>query len=375
MTRRKFLLMIFLAFAALLSAIAAMPKKFFLWFVVGRRLESEREVLDRIVATLPPDHRFPYGEQPARVVLARDSLLGWEEECEFAPGGWIGRPRLEDVSWLVDNAMMRLTDQSSVPEAYRSLFKSDDRVAIKVLWTVHLPIVDPIIRGLMSIGMPPANIWLYDFRQLAHAWWETPEKTPQLWAREPGSMLFNIYAQKYGVTIKGGQYADRAERFGSLETQLERLLYDCTALINVPALKTHYLAETTMSLKNHQGSHLKPYLLHASLDVSLALLNDLPPIREKTRLVVMDATAPLYDQGPVTKNCIYSWKYNGILASRDPVALDTIGVSIIAEKRKAHGLNFELPRSHELLSNAERLRLGRHDRARIDLRHVTRDRA
>ena len=366
LSRRKFIILLFVGLGSLLAAIAAIPKRFFMWFIVGRRMPSEREVLAKIVAELPPERRFPCGDEKAKVVVARHSYLYWEQESATVPGGWMGRPDLTNVRCMLDSALVNLTGTRAVPDAYRTLFSPDDRVAIKVLWTVHLPILDPILRGLLSIGIPPENICMMDFRQLAHPWYEKPPQEVRLLAREPGEVYFNTYCRQYGVKTAGGDYSHRWESVGSLQTQLEQKLYDCTALINVATLKTHYLAETTLCLKNHQGSHLKPYLLHASLDVSLALLNNLAPIREKTRLAVLDATAPLYDQGPQTNNSISSWKYNGVIVGRDPVAVDTVGVSIIADKRREMGLDHTLPRSHDLLTNAEKLRLGRHDPAWIE---------
>ena len=374
LSRRSFIVAVFLFLVAVYEAILLFPKRLSMWMVVGRRLKSEQERFEAIVAALPETCRFPCGEKPARVVVARDTGLQWEEESHFAPGGWMGRPGLEDVSWLVDRSVMTLTDRDTVADAYASIFTPDDRVAIKVLWTVHLPVLDPILRGLLSIGMPPENISIFDFRQLNRKWWSPKEGTPQLWAREPGHQVFNIYQEQYGVGIAGGKYSHRVEEVGSQTTRFEQVLYDCTALINVAHLKTHFLAETTISLKNHQGSHRVPHVLHASWDVSLALLNHAPPIRDKTRLVLCDATAPLYDRGPQSRNCISTWKYNGILASRDPVALDSVGVSIIAEKRREEGLSHDLPRSHVQLRNAERLRLGRHASESIEVKRIDRER-
>ncbi len=363
LTRRKFILKIFLSFVALYGAISLVPRKWFLWFVVGRRLESERKILEKIASNLPPTCSFPCGEEKARVVVVRNPDMSWEQEERFAPGGWVGRPNQDQVSQLVDRAILSLTRTESIPEAYGKIFRPDDRVGIKVIWTGHLEVIDPILRGLMCIGIPPERITLFDFRQARRKWWspsERPGDEITLPAREPGDRTYNEYKGKYGVSISGGNYHPQLERVGSQKAQFEEILYQCTALINVPSLKTHSLAESTLTLKNHQGSNSKPHKLHASWDVSCALLNHVPMIREKTRLVVCDATAPLYHKGPITRHSVFTWKYNGILASRDPVALDTVGISILKKKRRKEELPSDFPRSHDQLRNAEMLRLGRH---------------
>jgi hypothetical protein len=216
-------------------------------------------------------------------------------------------------------------------------------VGIKVIWTGHLEVVDPIIRGLLGIGVSPERIVLWDYRQATRKWWQgkkREEDEPILLAREPGDRTYNEFRKRYGVSITGGKYHHREERVGSQLAHFEEILYRCTAL-------------------------------HASWDVSCALLNHVPVIRNKTRLIVCDATAPLYHKGPITKHSVFTWKYNGVLASRDPVALDTIGLTILKEKRRREGLPHDFPRSHDQLRNAEKLRLGRHQTEWIEPIKVT----
>lgn len=73
----------------------------------------------------------------------------------------------------------------------------------------------------------------------------------------------------------------------------------CTYLINVPVLKDYTIAGVTFSMKNHCGLVDNPGSLHGnSCDPYMAELNNTAPIKEKTRLIVMDASLCIYVGGP-----------------------------------------------------------------------------
>jgi hypothetical protein len=63
----------------------------------------------------------------------------------------------------------------------------------------------------------------------------------------------------------------------------------------------------------------------------------LPPIRQKVRLTICEAISPQYEGGPSFMPQ-WSWPFQGVLASRDPVALDYTGWRIIEEQRAAKKL-------------------------------------
>jgi hypothetical protein len=81
----------------------------------------------------------------------------------------------------------------------------------------------------------------------------------------------------------------------------------CDALIAIPGLKAHWLTGIGTVLKNY--------------------------IR-KTKLVLVDSLYPLCDKGP-QPDPRYQWPYNGLIAGTDPVAVETVCLKIITEKRKA----------------------------------------
>jgi uncharacterized protein (DUF362 family) len=93
-----------------------------------------------------------------------------------------------------------------------------------------------------------------------------------------------------------------------------------------------------MALKNLFGAIHNPNKYHLSAgDPYVADVNMLPPIRQKVRLTICDAIAPQYEGGP-SYMPQWSWPFNGLIVSRDPVALDYTGWRIIEQKRAEKGI-------------------------------------
>jgi hypothetical protein len=54
---------------------------------------------------------------------------------------------------------------------------------------------------------------------------------------------------------------------------------------------------------------------------------------KEPRLVLVDSLYPLCDKGP-QPDPKYKWAYSGLIAGTDPVAVETVCLKIITEKRK-----------------------------------------
>ena len=108
-----------------------------------------------------------------------------------------------------------------------------------------------------------------------------------------------------------------------------------TALINVPSLKAHHMSGIGAAIKNYIVYHPKPASLHKDSCSELGAAWDVPAVKGKTRLIVVDALRPMFDKGPqVTPK--YLWPYRGILVGTDPVAVDAVCLRIIQAKRNAY---------------------------------------
>ena len=108
----------------------------------------------------------------------------------------------------------------------------------------------------------------------------------------------------------------------------------CTALISMPALKGHWLTGIGTVIKNYILYSGRPSRYHYEKSAKLGEIWLIPGVKGKTRLVLGDALYPLCDKGP-QPDPRYKWAYNGLIAGTDPVAVETVCLKILTEKRKA----------------------------------------
>jgi hypothetical protein len=108
-----------------------------------------------------------------------------------------------------------------------------------------------------------------------------------------------------------------------------------TALINVRPLRTHHWSGIGGCIKNYIMFVSEPWKWHDDSCADLGGLWKLPITKDKTRLNVLVLLTPLfYGVGPHHFDPEYVWPYKGLLVGTDPVALDALGVTLLAEKRK-----------------------------------------
>ena len=217
-----------------------------------------------------------FGQGPARpgrsatVVIVRDQKA-------LGPGHEVDTAVLKR---MLGDAVMRVTGQPSPQAAWRTLVKPSDTVGLVPtphLNPTHTEVVDAVRAGLIDAGIPAARI----------------------------------------VNAQGG--IDKAR--------------GCTALIGLPALKAHWLTGLGTSLKLYIMYSGNPSRYHDANNANLAETWLLPEVKGKTKLVLVDALRPLCDKGP-QPDPRYLWDYGGLIAGRDPVAIDAICLRIVMEKRR-----------------------------------------
>jgi uncharacterized protein (DUF362 family) len=139
----------------------------------------------------------------------------------------------------------------------------------------------------------------------------------------------------------------------------------------MPVVKDHSIAGVTISLKNMFGAIHNPNKYHLNVgDPYIPDVYMLPGIREKTRLIVCDATTVQYEGGP-SYIPYWAWQFDGLLVGRDPVALDYTGWRLIERKRATEGkkplvAQGRLPAYLETAAHPSRA-LGTNDPERIEL--------
>lgn len=280
------------------------------------RREFLRAASVTVVAAAVAPSALAFGETRSRVVMVRD-----EKALDSA-----GRPNAEVIQAMLDRGMCELQGTRRPADAWRQLFDPAVLVGIKTNRWESLPtpqeVETAIAKRLIEIGVPPNRL----------------------------------------------PVDDRGAR---------QTLASCAALVNARPLRTHHWAGIGGCIKNPIVFAEEPSVYHPDMCADLATLWNLPILKGKIRLNVLVALTPqFYTRGPHHFDTRYVWPYKGILLSRDPVAVDTIGVRLLEARRRVYfGEDRPLTQlAHHVRFAGDRHGLGVADAARIDLVRVGWDR-
>jgi uncharacterized protein (DUF362 family) len=232
---------------------------------------------------------------------------------------------------LLDQAMLALSDANNPTDAWKQFVKPGQVVGLKVNclagrgMSTSTVLVEALVERLREAGINQQDIVIWDRlnRDLERAGFRLSERGSQLRCFGNDSSGFEQELLTYG-------------QVGSLVSRtLTRL---CDVVINLPILKDHGITGMTGALKNLFGAIHNPNKYH--LDVGDPYVPDvwmLEPIRAKVQLNICEATTVQYHGGPSFMPD-WTWNLDGLLLSRDPVALDTIGWQLIDRKRRQEGM-------------------------------------
>ena len=182
---------------------------------------------------------------------------------------------------MLDQTVIQFTGKKKVKDAWLSIVKLEDTVGLVPtphLNPTHDELIDVVTNALIDVGIPRERI----------------------------------------LMAQGGPEKPKA----------------CTALIALPALKAHWLTGIGTVLKHYIMYSGRPNRYHFEDSAKLGEIWNLPYVKGKTKLILVDALYPLCDKGP-QPDPRYKWIYNGLIAGTDPVAVETICLRIITEKRRA----------------------------------------
>jgi uncharacterized protein (DUF362 family) len=298
----------------------------------------------------PPGSSTTRGK--SKVVIARDAKLHVQRSS-------VDSARLLNV---LDRAMQAAYDCDTPPEAWRKVVRPGETVGLKVNClagkgnATRVELVDAICERLQQAGIKDIIIWDRLNADLESARFRIVER---------GSGI-----RCFGNDVLG--YDSDLLTFGSVGSLVSRILSQyCDAVINLPVLKDHGIAGVTLALKSMFGAIHNPNKYHLNVgDPYVADVFMLPPIRQKVRLHICDAINAQYDGGP-SYMPQWTWPYNGLIVSSDPVALDHVGWQIIEKKRTEMGMKSlkELKREPTYIATAanSRHQLGTNDPNRIEV--------
>ena len=294
--------------------------------------------------------------EKSRVVTARDPLL-------HPAGGAVDSAR---VLAVLDRAVQSLYRSDSPLGAWKQIVRPGEVVGLKVNClagrgaSTNRVLVEAICERLQQSGIPPKNIVIFDRlnADLENAGYRLDSNPNRI---------------RYVGNDSTGYEADLSV-FGSAGSRICQTLGLCDAVINVPVLKDHGIVGVTLALKNFFGAIHNPNKYHSNVgDPYVADVYMLPAIRQKVRLTICDAITAQYEGGP-SYMPQWSWRYNGLIVSRDPVALDYTGWQIIERKRAEKAMKSlrEMKREPKYIATAAdpQHRLGTNDPNLIELVEV-----
>jgi hypothetical protein len=291
------------------------------------------------------------------------------------------------VGKMVSDAMRSLTGESDEAAAWRSLVNSNDVVGIKVstdlapLHATHREVVDAVARGLHAAGVSADKIIVWDLDAAkmreagfdvsgtgSNALYRVEAVKPDGWDAE--GFYQNVLV---GQLIWGDLLFGREDQQLNTRSHLPRLLTKTvTKLINVPVWGDHDPCGFRGGLYSLSVGGLDNTRRFERMgqngNPSIAEICAMPVIRNKLVLTVTDALVVGYGGGTGFKPR-NAWNHGALYVSRDPVAVDAIGLGLVDEKRAASKFPLVAPLAGHIPS-AVRLGLGVSDRERIEVRRV-----
>jgi hypothetical protein len=250
-------------------------------------------------------------ETLSKVVLVRNQQL-------FANGS---DPDSGVAGQMLDEAVRALTGKNTSDEAWASIINPADIVGIKT------------------------NVW-------------NKFPTPEIMNDLLKERVLQVGISEENVSVKDRGVAQ------------DPFFQKATALINVRPMRTHAWSGVGSCIKNYIMFAEVPSAYHDDSCASLAALYDLPIVKGKTRLHILVMFNPLFHHRTAQDASEeYMWKYSGLIAGFDPVAVDSVGLRIIQGKRNAffqEDKPLNPPAKHIELADT-RYHLGTADPAKIEL--------
>ncbi len=259
--------------------------------------------------TLPALSDWPTTSQ---IAPSLKSVVVDIREKEVLIDATVNEKLLADV---IDEGIRLVTRSSSAQESWNKLIKPDDVIGIKFnsvgqeVFGSTPVFATQLIESLKRADFSPDRIMLI-------------EAPPQLTG--------TLKTKTCPFGFSGSKVS-----FGSGEDELAAFLQEVTAIVNVPFLKSHNIAQMSCCLKNLSHAVIRrPRLCHANgCNPFVGDILSLPQVRSKLRLHVVNALRVAYEGGPIpVRDQLVG--HAGILVGTDPVATDAVAIDILNGHRR-----------------------------------------
>jgi uncharacterized protein (DUF362 family) len=317
------------------------------------------------------------------------------------PGSVIsGQYQREPVRAMVRKGMMELTGAPSSAEAWRYFVEPGDVVGIKVNpvgqpYLISAPeVLQSIIEGLEEAGLKRRDIVVFDrYRTMFLSggfdkWlpegvrWSAATSTVDRLQLGMDGYDPDHYMEMALVMPQAPR--DAHSRRSHVVKFLTR---DVNKLINLGVLKHHQSAGVTIALKNLSHglvnnvarSHISSS--NNACGAFIPAVIDIPVIRNKVVLNIIDGIKGAYHGGPGANVRKYIWERKSMYFATDPVAVDRIGLGVIDDQRARMGMqpialapadsdSVFVRMQPEHIEIAGALGLGESDESKIDLKTI-----
>ena len=275
------------------------------------------------------------------------------------PGSIVsGQYQAAAVRQMMDQGMTQLTGAPTATEAWRAFFEPGEVVGIKVNpvgqpYLISAPeVLHAIIDGLKSAGIKAPDMVVYDRyrREFLSAgfdkWlpegvrWTFATEVSQEYQLDMDGYDADHYMEMALVSSKGDPQ-DRHQRRSYVAKFLTKQI---DKLVNLCVLKHHQSAGVTLALKNLShglANNASRSHISRSLNVCGAFIPavvEVPIIRRKVVLNILDGVQGAYHGGPGRKVGKYLWDHKTMYFSTDPVAMDKVCWQVIDEQRGRMGM-------------------------------------
>lgn len=257
-----------------------------------------------------------------------------------------------------------LSGLSRALDGVRSLFSASERIGVKINTIggrsmatrreVSLALADTLSESKSDAH----NIVIWDRTNR-----ELEDSGYRLNLVGPGPRIMGTDSAGAGYESEITDHLNIGSRFSTIQSRMT------DASISLAVLKDHGTAGLTAGMKNYFGAIHNPNKYHdTNCDPYVAELFDAPPIKSKHRLTILDALVVQCHRGP-SFHARWAVPFEALIFSRDPVAADYVGWTVIDKLRAERGLPSlkDDGRAPSYLLTAEKMGLGvsRQDGIRI----------
>lgn len=255
---------------------------------------------------------------------------------------------------MLDEGIRALTGKRTASVGWKMLVEPNDVVAIRVSATVanlstHHALVDEVIRALLFADVLPENILIWErFSEHLERYGYVPRPLRERGISSPVGTLVASEGKENSIPHLGydentfyesdEDLPTRRESSGTLSFYANLVSKQATRIINLPVLKVHPITGLSGALSSLAfGSVNNTRRFHATGANGIPAVADIwakGPLRNKHTLTIVDALTGAFATGPGYHPSWY-WEANRLYFSRDPVALDTVLLDVLNERRQA----------------------------------------